>query len=169
LSGCLVYAMKVSDKKTLREYDAYCQINLPNKVPKWFNKDWRKRLGDCVYDFSKGEEPTMRTAIHTKRHRAKDLRGGYALLSNHFYYFGEEPRPIPAGLKKIVKKTQGHLVFEEETVFKVFEKWISKYQKNKLYAEPQRGHLFRFSVNNCGPAKGNQPKKKEKRKLKRSC
>lgn len=59
LADSLVYAMKVTDKKTLKEYDQYCQTHLPDKLPNWRTTDWRKRLGDCVYDYSAGQEPAI--------------------------------------------------------------------------------------------------------------
>lgn len=158
LSGSLVYAMKVSDKKTIKEYDKYCQSHLPDKLPKWFSKDWRKRLGDCMYDYTKGEEPAIRMAVHKEPNRRKDLSGLNALLSNHFYYFGEVPRPIPPALKRIVIKGQGHLVFDDQKLIATFEKWIGKYKKNKIYADPQRKYLFDLSPktvepDNCEPIK----------------
>jgi len=168
LAGSLVYAMKIGDKKTLEEYDKYCRSNLPDKIPRWFNSDWRKRLGDCVYDYSKGVEPSVRMAVHKEQHRIKDLSGIYALLSTHFYYFGEEPRPIPAALKGIVKKSQGHLVIEDSILIKKFERWIRKFKKNKIYADPQGRHIYDISAkkvdrNDCSPKRtiGKMNKKDE--------
>ncbi|MEK6782270.1 MAG: hypothetical protein AABY93_11215 [Bacteroidota bacterium] len=167
LSGSLVYAMKVSDKKTIKEYDKYCQSDLPNKLPKWFNKDWRRKLGDCIYDYSKGEEPTIRMAVHRERNRIKDLSGLKALLSNHFYYFGEEPRPIPPSLKRMVIKGQGHLVFDDPKLIETFEKWIVKFKKNKICANPQR--KFMFEVSQSKDCMGNREPVKEKKQKKDNC
>jgi hypothetical protein len=44
LSNKLVYAMKVTDKKTLKDYGLYCKENFPNKMPDWVSKDYRIRL-----------------------------------------------------------------------------------------------------------------------------
>jgi len=158
LSGSLVYAMKVSDKQTIKEYDKYCQSNLPEKLPKWFNKDWRRRLGDCMYDYSKGEEPAIRMAVHKEQHRIKDLSGIYSLLSTHFYYFGEEPRSIPGAIKGIVIKSQGHLVIDDLTLIDKFENWIKKFKKNKIYADPQGRHIYdipakKVDINDCSTSR----------------
>lgn len=142
LSGHLVYAMQVTDKMSLRAYDQHCQQHLNNKVPSWRSSDWRVKLGDCIYDFSAGVEPAIRMSVHKEKNRERDLSGLYALLSNHFYYFGEEPRPIPASLREIVIKTQGHLVFDDPAILKAFEKWIRRFTRNKIYAHPQRRYLF---------------------------
>lgn len=142
LSGHLVYAMQVTDKMSLHAYDQHCLQHLNNKVPNWRTSDWRMKMGDCIYDFSAGVEPAIRMSVHKENNRERDLGGLYALLSNHFYYFGEEPRPIPASLREIVIKTQGHLVFDDPAIIKTFEKWKRSFTRNKIYAHPQRRYLF---------------------------
>jgi len=137
-SGSLVYAMKVSNKLTLAEYDSYCRQYMRNKIPKWFDRDWKKKLGDCIYDYSKGSRPRLRKSVHKCKNMTRDLSGQYALLSDHFYYFGREARPFPGHLKRLVMHTQGHLKIENEEIVRKFIKWISRFKKNKLYADPQR-------------------------------
>jgi len=34
-AGFVIYAMKVTDKKKLAEYDAYTHRQLPGKIPQW--------------------------------------------------------------------------------------------------------------------------------------
>jgi hypothetical protein len=65
-SESLVYAMKISDIKTLSEYDSFCQTSLINKIPKWKTKDWRLRVGDCIYDYSNGNHPIIRKGVHNE-------------------------------------------------------------------------------------------------------
>jgi Nucleotide modification associated domain 2 len=45
LSGKLVYAMKVTRKMTMEEYDRHAQTTLPEKVPARGHRDRRRRLG----------------------------------------------------------------------------------------------------------------------------
>lgn len=142
LSDSIVYAMKISDKKTLAEYDEFCRLNLPDKIPKSHDQDWRKRMGDCIYGFENGTEPVIRKGVHGELNRDRDLSGLNALISNHFYYFGEEPRPLPDYLKAIIKKNQGHLKIEKIDLIEKFEKWINQFDKNKIYADPQLKHEF---------------------------
>ena len=52
LSNKVIYAMKVTKKMTLQEYDDYCRNHLQKKIADWENRDPRRRLGDCIYDFS---------------------------------------------------------------------------------------------------------------------
>jgi hypothetical protein len=141
-SDSIVYAMKVTDKKSLADYNESCIEHLPNKIPKWFDQDWRKRMGDCIYDFSSGIEPTIRKSVHNESNRDRDLGGLNALLSTHFYYFGEEPRPLPDNLRVIIKKNQGHLKIEKQDIIETFEHWIQQFEKNTILGDPQLKHEF---------------------------
>lgn len=42
----------------------------------------------------------------------------------------------------IIKKNQGHLKIELSDLIDKFEEWISQYNKNKIYADPQLKHEF---------------------------
>ena len=57
--------MKVTKKMTLKDYDQYCKENYPNKIPDWFSKDYRIRLGDCIYDYLR-ENLRQRKRVHKK-------------------------------------------------------------------------------------------------------
>jgi hypothetical protein len=142
LSDRLVYAMKISQIKSLKEYDEYCKLNLKTKIPDWTNNDWRKKMGDCIYDYSNSEEPTMRKGVHNEWNRERDLGGKNALVSDRFYYFGEEARIIPDDLRRIIKKNQGHLKVENQDLLERFESWIFSFEKNKVYANPQLKYEF---------------------------
>ncbi len=97
ISDHVVYAMKVTGKMTLEEYDQFCKTFVPKKKPDWRNIDYRMRMGDCIYNFTSGSEPKMRTGIHKEENKEKDLSGLYALVSKQFYYFGNKPVKLPAG------------------------------------------------------------------------
>jgi hypothetical protein len=164
-SSHLVYAMKISNKLTLTEYDSYCRQFMKNKIPKRSDKDWKKKLGDCIYDYSKMGRPRLRKSVHNNKNMKRDLGGEFALMSDHFYYFGRKVRPFPGYLKQIVKKTQGHLRIENEEIIRKFIKWISRFKKNKVYADPQL--LFELEkkiVVNCSE-RDNKDDKKEKKTI----
>jgi hypothetical protein len=143
-SDRVVYAMKITDKKTMKEYDTFCTDNLPNKIPVPSPKDWKLKLGDCIYDYSNQGNPTPRDgAIHQNANLAHDLSGLNALLSDHFYYFGAEARPLPDSLRELIKRNQGHKKIEKTELIEEFEQWIAQFEKNKLYAEPQLQWQFK--------------------------
>src|ERR1700743_442808 len=66
LSGSLVYAMRVTHILTLEEYGQVCQKQHRGKIPDIKNPDWRRRMGDCLYDYSSGTVPTIRSGVHTE-------------------------------------------------------------------------------------------------------
>lgn len=138
LSNKLVYAMKITDKKTLAEYDEFCREECCKKIPNWTHRDHRRRLGDCIYDFSQ-DPPRQRPGVHKEKNIEKDLSGKYSLISNHFYYFGDNPIDLPEFLRPIVRQGQGHRSNSNEPFIPKFLSWIESLdlELNKLYGKPQ--------------------------------
>jgi hypothetical protein len=139
VSDCVVYAMQVTQKLTMKEYDEYCKTSLPKKIPNWRSRDFRLRMGDCIYDFSTGIRPGLRWSVHTEHNRKRDLSGKFALLSKNYYYFGDKPVPLPETLHGIVHDTQGHKSNQNEPYVQTFVDWIENlgYSKNKINGKPQ--------------------------------
>jgi hypothetical protein len=138
VSDRMVYAMKVTKKLTMKEYDQFCQGEYENKKPDWRGHDYRLRVGDCIYDFSQGHPPKLRLSVHDESNRKKDLGGQYALLSTYFYYFGNKPVELPDHLQPIIKHGQGHKSDANDPYVEQFVAWIeAKFKPNKLYGEPQ--------------------------------
>jgi hypothetical protein len=73
-----------------------------------------------------------------------DLSGSNALLSDHFFYFGDNPPQLPANLRPIIKTGQGHRSVSNAHYVDVFIDWIENlgYQPNSLLGKPQLD-LFR--------------------------
>jgi putative DNA base modification enzyme with NMAD domain len=138
LSGQVIYAMRISERMTMGQYDAFCRQRLQGKIPNWRSRDFRKKVGDCIYDFSRPERPTLRQSVHHEQNREVDLGGENALLSNHFYYFGNHPRRLPPELSPIVQQTQGHKSRANASHVDAFVDWIESLncKPNKLHGEP---------------------------------
>jgi hypothetical protein len=136
-SGKLVYAMKVTDVMTMKEYDNYCTQELKKKIPFPDKKEWKRIVGDSIYDFSIGGVPRLRKVLHDEDDKETDLSGKNTLISNHFYYFGNKAETIPKQFSKLVKKEQGHLIVDDIILIEEFEKWLSHFELNKLYGDPQ--------------------------------
>jgi hypothetical protein len=124
-SNYLIYAMKITDKKYLREYDNYCKSDLNIKIPKLDTDDLIKQHGDCIYDFSNGIPAKIRDGVHFKTNYITDTSGKYSLLSAQFYYFGRSPIKIPEHLKFIIKHGRGHKTRKDPKEVKLFEDWIT--------------------------------------------
>jgi hypothetical protein len=137
-SGRLVYAMRVTKKMTMADYDLYCKENLKKKIAFIDRKDWRRIVGDSIYDYSQGDIPRLRKVLHKEKDKKRDLGGKYTLLSTQFYYFGNETIKIPTEFSEIIKNEQGHLVIRDISLIKSFLNWLTQnFEKNKLYGDPQ--------------------------------
>jgi hypothetical protein len=139
ISGHVVYAMEVTRTMSMQEYDEFCRSRLRGKIPNWTSKDHRKRVGDCIYDYSRGPRPTIRPSVHSEQNQKTDLSGRKALLSEHFYYFGDRPRELPEELGAIVHQTQGHKSVANAKYAPLFVDWIEGLglAPNKRRGKPQ--------------------------------
>ena len=146
MSGKVIYAMKVTRKMTMQDYHVFTQQFLRQKIPHWLDSDPRRRLGDSIYDFS-CNPPKLLQSVHTEKNRKSDLGGEYALLSEHFWYFGDQAQPLPTDLLGIVKQGQGHRSDSNAPFFDRFLKWLYglKLAPNELYGRPQE-KLFREDI-----------------------
>ena len=140
----VIYAMLVTNKMTFEQYDKLCTENdqFTIKIPHWEDNDDRKKVGDCIYNYSmkddKGRIPSLRKSVHEEINRETNLGGLNVLLSNHFYYFGKNPQLLPSNLQRIIKKGQGHRSTSNEPFKDDFVKWIERFvnQKNNAIIEP---------------------------------
>jgi hypothetical protein len=123
ISNSVVYAMRVTRRITMRDYDRIGRSELPGKIPDWESADFRRRVDDSIYDFSTSPA-TIRRSVHDERNRKRDLSGEYVLLSTHFYYFGDRPVALPDHLQAIIKAGQGHKRIEDADLAQQFVTWI---------------------------------------------
>ncbi len=136
--GRVVYTMRVSQKMTMVEYDAWAQSELPEKLPDLSSTDPRRRVGDALYDF--GEDPPyQRRGVHGVEDKQADLGGKYALLSDHFYYFGDDPVPLPEHLRSISDVRRGHRSEKNAPYVGPFLKWVEGlgFEPNRSHGRPQ--------------------------------
>jgi hypothetical protein len=140
----VVYAMKVTDKTTMQGYDEFCRVYCPNKIPEWRNRRVPQlRFGDCIYDYSQSDVPTLCLSVHKEENRTRDLGGKYAILSSHFYYFGDEPIYLPPDLHPIIQSNQGHKSDVNQPYVSRFVTWIVSLGRNpnELHGKPQMWQL----------------------------
>jgi len=134
----MVYAMRVTKKMTMEEYDSYCKENLSRKIPFVDRENWKRIIGDSIYDYSQSGIPKLRKVLHKEEDKKRDLSGKYTLLSTDFYYFGNATVEIPEKFKVLIKNEQGHKVNEDAELNQKFTHWlVNNFESNKLYGEPQ--------------------------------
>lgn len=134
----IVYAMKITEKMTMHEYDQFTRKQLKQKIPKWHDRDVRLRLGDSLYDFD-FDPPKVRKGVHPEEYREKDLSGGFALLSDNFFYFGDNPQLLPTNLLRIIKHGRGHRSKSNAPYVIPFLDWLFGlgFKMNSLNGKPQ--------------------------------
>lgn len=134
----VVYAMRVSTKMPMRAYDDLARQQLLIKVPGGDSPSPLSQVGDAIYDFSETSPRLRRGGPHCEENRERDLGGEYALLSEHFYYFGARPKPLPEHLHPIVKKGQGHRSSANDDYVEDFIEWIEglSEEPNRIHAKP---------------------------------
>lgn len=139
LAGRMVYAMRVDQILSLRDYDRLAPTHWPTRVPNLQSSIFPDRLGDCIYDYS-GGAPAQRPSVHGPKNIATDLSGQNVLISRHFFYFGCNAIELPAHLKGIIHQTQAHKVNANEPYVQPFLKWIASLNLEPchLYGWPDR-------------------------------
>ena len=137
IRGMMIYAMQVTDKMAMREYEEWAREHRPEKVPNRGSSDPRRRVGDAIYDFTK-DPPRTRSSAHDDSHRDHDLSGKYALLSERFYYFGDYPIALPEHLQGLVKRGPGHRGPENAPFVEPFVGWLTELQvgPKSLHGDP---------------------------------
>lgn len=137
----VVYAMRITDVLTLREYDNICKSRYPDKIPDLENKDLKKRAGDCIYFHNNGKL-IQRDGVHGSGNYDTDTNGKNVLLSEHFYYFGNNPIELLPELFPIVKQGQGHKSRSNAKYVNQFINWIERDEKTKPYLNRLKGVPF---------------------------
>ncbi|MBN2133324.1 MAG: hypothetical protein JW741_27750 [Sedimentisphaerales bacterium] len=139
-SDRVVYAMEITDKKTLRAYDQFCRAKYPQKIPDPESDDYRRRAGDCIYSYSNRGCVRQRTGFHHRTDQDDDLSGKHVLLSERFYYFGSAARRLPASLKTIMHPFPGHKSTANAPHAEPFVTWIQNLpgvKQNTVKGMPQ--------------------------------
>jgi hypothetical protein len=152
ISKSLVYAMRVTQVLSMPEYDSFCRVSLPGKIPDWTSSEFSRKMGDCIYDFSYPGKPKIRPSIHAEGNRERDLSGLCVLLSKHFYYLGDEPLQLPKSLLPIIQPTRGHKSHANAPYVHQFVDWIESQKKsqNRLLGQPQlKSKIMLLSPEGC--------------------
>jgi hypothetical protein len=133
--GLLVYAMRITEKMTMADYDAWTRSELPEKIPDLKSPDYRRKAGDSQYDFS-GATPRRRPGFHQPVDMPTDLSGDHTLLSREFVYFGGDPMPVPEHLSPVGLKGRGHRSTANDPYVEDFAAWIGAFESGRLYDQP---------------------------------
>jgi hypothetical protein len=135
----LVYAMQVTQKMSMAEYDLWARENLPEKIPSLRSRSYERRAGDAQYDFTT-DPPTRRVGFHAPGDMATDLQGGHTLLSEagEFYYFGGQPVAIPDHLRPVIKTGRKHKSDLNDAYVEAFVRWLRSFYEPGIHGWPHK-------------------------------
>lgn len=124
----LIFAMKVSEIIKLDEYflDPRFEYKKPN-----MNGTLMTRFGDNFYYLSESNEMKQLDCAHRNsdgiynaEHIRKDIGGKNALISDLFYYFGQNAPQIPVPFKEVCHTTQGVKIVRPDDLANNFIEWL---------------------------------------------
>jgi hypothetical protein len=153
LSKRIVYAMRVQKTMSLEDYDKTARRKWKHRIPKMDSPDIFRRLGDCIYDYSKSANPRQRRGVHGHNNKKTDLSGENALVSRDFYYFGRNAIKLPRKFHRICHQTQGHRSTSNDEYFARFERWIRKqpFEPRLMHGWPDYKVDWTRKRNSCAP------------------
>ena len=137
LSGRVVYVKQVTDRVPMEAYDFFARDHAPGKIPRMTSPDWRRRVGDAIYDFDH-LTPQVRPSVHTASNRDRDLGGKHALISDRFWYYGAAAPMLPGVLRGLARQSQGHRSDFNESMKPAFLSWVGGLGPYGIYGKPQR-------------------------------
>ncbi len=117
-SNRLIYAMKVTEKITMQDYwdDPRFQYKKP-----MMKGTLVSMFGDNFYHKDTNGEWIQEDSAHSNKdgscnfeHKNKDTGGKNVLISEQFYYFGDNALLIPIELSEICHTTQGEKILKEQ-------------------------------------------------------
>lgn len=113
----LVFAMKVSEKMTFNEY--WEDHRFTNKKP-ILSGSRKYQYGDNIY-YKTNQEWNQLPSHHSNENNSPnmlniktDTKYDGVLISNFFYYFGQNSIPLPFDLQEAIKDGRGHRFVKPE-------------------------------------------------------
>jgi len=98
---------------------------------------WRQRCGDYIYWQDGDDWCQLVSPYHySKKDLRKDTKHPYALVSKHFYYFGNVAIQIPKQFDSLVWKKQGCKFDHNVTTVNNFLEWLDKTKSSGRHGEP---------------------------------
>ncbi|MGM8891323.1 hypothetical protein ACS8FA_10790 [Psychrobacter sp. 1Y1] len=138
----LIYAMKVEEKLTFNEY--WEDERFESKKP-IIEGSLVKIYGDNIYhQDANNEEWIQEDSAHSldqgltnEDHLKRDTGGQYVLVSQEFYYFGENAPKVPEDLIELCPKSRDmEYLNRSQGVVEAFVKWLKDNHKTGIHGDP---------------------------------
>ncbi|RLD83947.1 MAG: hypothetical protein DRJ10_02435 [Bacteroidetes bacterium] len=136
----LIYAMRVTEKLTMQEY--WEDIRFQHKRP-MMKGTLITMFGDNFYHKDGDDNWIQEDSAHSNKdgtcninHRNKDISGKNAIISDSFYYFGDNAIQIPESLNEVCHTTQGRKIVRPPELAIDFLNWLQNNFKQGLQGKP---------------------------------
>jgi hypothetical protein len=133
LTGKLIYAMRVTDRIPLENYWADPRFQYKKPI---MNGTLITMFGDNFYHKNEHGSWIQEDSSHSNydgsvnlQHLEVDTSGNNVLISECFYYFGDNAQIIPDNLKELCHSTQGQKIVKDQTLVVGFSNWISSFRR----------------------------------------
>jgi hypothetical protein len=124
----LVYAMKISEKMTFDQYWVDPRFSCKKPV---FTKSRRFCYGDNIYHHNENQDWIQENSHHSNLDGTinmlnlnRDTKTNAVLISNNYFYWGNNACDIPETLKTIYHPYIGHKTCSDEALINDFVIWI---------------------------------------------
>jgi hypothetical protein len=128
--------MRITERLTLGEYweDIRFEDRKPERTPRPDNFSRRNSSGTFIQ---------VPNRVHTQAHAPTDLSGRYVLLSDRFWYFGQNSVPIPTDLIHLVHSSVGHTVDKHRRPDDAvqLQRWLGTWPEG-INGEPVDNQIF---------------------------
>jgi hypothetical protein len=131
----LIYAMQVCEKMSFDEY--WNDVRFQEKKPV-MNGSKRQKYGDNIYYFDSTQGKLIQVDSHhsfvggitNEKNYRRDTSADFVLISNRFWYFGENAPQIPVDLRNsIIKSGVGYKkVLDEEIINNLLGWLVNNYE-----------------------------------------
>lgn len=147
LTNSLIYAMKVTECIRMECYwaDKRFQYKKPN-----MNGSLINMFGDNFYKKDIDDEWTQIDCAHRNRdgtinqkHFETDLSGKNALISDTFYYFGDNAKIIPSEFLGAIHKNRGEKIVRPSELGVAFINWIESNFSVGIHGDPLNWILYK--------------------------
>lgn len=138
----LIYAMKVEEKLTFNEY--WEDERFESKKP-IIEGSLVKIYGDNIYHQDPNNEEwiqedsahSLDQGLTNEDHLKRDTGGEYVLVSQEFYYFGENAPKVPKELIELCPKSRDmEYLNRSEGVVDAFVRWLKDNHKSGIHGDP---------------------------------
>lgn len=131
----LVYAMEVCE---VLPFDEYFKDPRFQKKKPVINGTWRQRCGDNIYFRDKtGTWQQYPSLYHRARRKIEqDLKHPRVFIAKHFYYFGDNAKPIPSRYDSMIRKRQGVKGNHDPDLVNDFLRWLQTTLGPGVHGEP---------------------------------